>query len=87
MELLTACSKYIAFSLPENEIMGKKESELLILLIRTILHEYKLPEWREITIDVFVGRHNSLYLAHPGPEIKISISPLLMTILGEYFTE
>ena len=84
MELLTACSKYIAFSLPENEIMGKKESELII---RTILHEYKLPEWREISIDVFVGRHNSLYLAHPGPEIKISISPLLMTFLGEYFTE
>ena len=84
MEIYTVNRKYMAFSLSGCEILGEAEAESFV---KKLLEQWHLPCWQKIAIEVFAGQDEALYLAHPAPEIKISVAPYLLPFLGEYFTE
>ena len=84
MKIHTADKSCIAFSLRNDEHMSKSEAEDFV---NSTLKMLSLPAWEEISLEVFAGKNESLYLARPINSLKISISPLLLSMLGEYFTE
>ncbi len=84
MEIHTANSHYVAFSLAGTEIMGEAEA---VKTVKRILRERLIPCWNNISVEIFMGPNGALCLAHPTNELKISISPFLLPFLNEYFTE
>ncbi len=84
MKIHTVCSEFIAFSLSGAELMGESEATDFV---REQLRESLLPCWHNISVEVFAGSGEALYLAHPLDSMKISIAPFLMPFIEEYFTE
>ena len=64
--------------------MNKSEAESFV---NKTLKMLSLPPWDEMSLEIFAGNGESLYLARPINSLKISVSPLLLSMLEEYFTE
>jgi len=84
MKVHTVCSKYIVFSLSNNEIMGENET---MEFVRKQLKEKHIPSWNNISIEVFTGSGEALYFVHPQDYLKISVASFLLPFIDEYFTE
>ena len=74
----------MAFTLTDDEIMDKYEAEEFV---NAALSKLSLPSWEEMSLEVFAGNGENLYLARPINSCKLRISPLLLSMLKEYFTE
>lgn len=84
MKIHAVCQNYIVFSSTENEIMNETETKDFV---RKQLQEKLIPSWNNISIEVFTGSGEALYLAHPIDSLKISIAPFLLPYMRDYFTE
>lgn len=84
MKVHLICNKCVLFSLPSNFQLSEKEAAIII---HKIQKDNTLPLWKGFYLEVFVGTHSSLYLAHPKEELKICIAPYARPFFEEYFSE